>query len=741
MKIKHILSLSLLTAMSQMSAISPVVEWETLGNTTADGKPVYTQRITVKNHNGLKRLCFNQFARKMATVDKADSVVEIIPGYYYLTSPRFGEPGGDVVVDVTVSGALRNVCYIPDGLHGVMASGEVVPVEIHRRPMMSQLDKLETKGRQVMLHADSVYRLNERLNEPGQLSPFDVIPSFKSVSVSDRGIFTADKPVTHKRVDNANSEWYRITLTPDSALIEAPGMMAAKLAERVLREQLLPANGGKLPCAVIEDWPDFEYRGMMIDIARNFISYPQMERIVRQMARYRFNRLHFHIVDDEAWRLEIPGLPELTSVGARRGYTTDEHDYLAQLFAGNGDPSTSEGTANGYWTREEFINFIKLCDSLGIAVIPEIESPGHARAAIRSMEARYRRTGDETYRMIEPGDRSVYSSAQSFHDNLMNPALPGTYRFISKVVDEIASMYDDAGVRLEGIHLGGDEVPEGAWDGSESASRMADSLGVTGRHGLQGEYVRKVSKMMADKGIKMYGWQEVGTGYDDAFNKEVSPRIGGVNCWTNTLPGDRNVALRAMRGGFPVILSNVDYFYVDQIYQNHPDERGLSWGGIVDEFRTLHGYPERLCVIDPTAPGRIIGVQGQLFGETLRNMGGVETLLFPKMLGIAERGWNSKPTYSDSRFNRVIGERELPRLATGGSSFHLRGPGIVIEQGMVKMNSPYEGGVIRYTLDGTEPDGSSPVYSAPFEAGDAADIRARLYFLGAESLTQMLPVR
>ena len=175
---------------------------------------------------------------------------------------------------------------------------------------------------------------------------------------------------------------------------------------------------------MVEDYPDFHYRGLMIDVSRNFIPLSQVQSVVYKMASLRMNRLHFHIVDDEAWRLEIPGLPELTSVGARRGYTTDEKDFLAQLFAGNGDPNSTGGTANGYITREEFKDFIAFCYSLGIEVIPEIESPGHARAAIKSMEARYRNTGDDTYLLREYGD-TVFTSAQSFHDNIMNPALPG----------------------------------------------------------------------------------------------------------------------------------------------------------------------------------------------------------------------------------------------------------------------------------------------------------------------------
>ena len=245
--------------------------------------------------------------------------------------------------------------------------------------------------------------------------------------------------------------------------------------------------------------------------------------------------------------------------------------------------------------------------------------------------------------------------------------------------------------------------------------------------------------MMKEKGIPMYGWQEIGTGYDEAFNKDVAPTVGGVNCWKNTLPGDRNVALKAVKAGYPVILSNVDYFYLDMLYTDHPEERGLSWGGIVDEFKTLNGYATAMCPTDdPELKKLILGVQGQLFSETIRSYPMLQSFLLPKMLGLAERGWNVEPTYSNARFNHIISERVLPRLASEGVNFHVRQPGVTVENGMVKMNSPYEGAVIRYTLDGSEPTENLAVYSKPFKAGSEKEIRARMWYLGKPSVTTLL---
>ncbi|MDE6741899.1 MAG: family 20 glycosylhydrolase, partial [Muribaculaceae bacterium] len=388
-----------------------------------------------------------------------------------------------------------------------------------------------------------------------------------------------------------------------------------------------------------------------------------------------------------------------------------------------GDPAHNLPTANAYFTRQQFIDFIKYCDSLGIAVIPEVESPGHARAAIKAMEARYKKTGDDSYRMIEDGDTSKYSTAQFYHDNLMNPALPGTYRFIAKIVDEIAAMYKEAGVELPGIHLGGDEVPEGAWDGSASANRLCENMGMKGRHALQGEYVRKISRIMRERNIPLYGWQDICTDYDDAFHAEVAPTVGGMDCWVSPHNIDDNIAVKGVRAGYPVIISNVDYFYMDMLYAPHPEEKGLFWGGFTDELRTLEGYPDKICPRDGTEIGKVIGVSGKLFAETIRNPQDMERLLFPKCLGLAERGWNNSPTYSAEDFNILIGTKELPRLTELDTEWHLRQPGILIENGKILMNSPYPDTEIHYTLDGTRPAliGSS-VYSSPIDLPEGSGV-------------------
>lgn len=719
-----------------ISNAMPTLKWQSLGNCSDENGAYYIQRLSINGSTGVERLCFNQFARKMHTLTDGDTINEIIPGYYYLTSPRFGEDS--VVIDIRTRGQLNNVSYRPDGFHAVMKDGKVIPVEFTYESISSSPEMWQQNGKDRMPYGDAIYKFNETLKSNDKLGAFDIIPSFKSVTPTKKGYCQqAINPIV-KHITHDNYEFYRITINTDNAIIEAASEQAEKMARMALMK-LWHRNNGKIPTAIIEDYPDFHYRGVLIDISRNNQPLETLENIAFKLAQYRMNKLHFHFCDDEAWRLEIPSFPELTQIGSRRGYTLDEKEYLVQIFAGNGNPDETKGTSNGYITRQQFVEFLKKCNALGIDVIPEIESPGHARAAIKAMEARYRRTGDPIYRLIEDGDTSKYTSAQAFHDNVMNPALDGPINFMRTVIGEIISMYKDAGVELTAIHIGGDEVPDGAWNGSPSVQALIKEKNLDGEKGLHAYFVKQIANILAERGIPMNGWQEIAIGHSDEYNADVAPLTGGVNSWTvfnPKAPIDKHVSVQALKAGYPIILSNVNHFYLDQSYNYHPDEPGLTWGGVVDEFASLNGYPAKMCPVPDELKDKIIGLSGQVFAETLRSPAQLESYLFPKMFGLAERAWNADETYSNAHFNKLIAEKELPAFGND-CNFHLRQPGIISNKGTIKMNSPYEKAVIRYTLDGSEPTINSPIYTKPIKT-DAKEIRARLYYLGKESVTTIL---
>ncbi|MDE5595452.1 MAG: family 20 glycosylhydrolase [Muribaculaceae bacterium] len=714
------------------------VQWETLGNQSDENGNYYVERFTVTGNLDFDRLAFNQFARKMTPVNPADTLIEIIPGYYCISSPRFRAAEGDtVVVDIRVNGELRAICYGPDGVHTANFDGSTAPAELTFASMTEFPAQYSTPASDLMPKGEEIYAFNEALaaDVPGD---YEAVPSFKKVTLTDGESNVADIKIVEKAGDPSLGEKYTITIADNTATVEAaPAFM--KTARHRAENLVAGFAGPTVANAVVEDEPDFRYRAVMIDISRNFQTPAEMRRIIDLLARYGFNHLHFHFSDDDAWRLEIPGLPELTEVGARRGYTMDEADFIGQIHAGNGNPDAKEGTANGYFTKEDFISMLRYADSLGVKVLPEVESPGHARAAIKAMEKRYRTTGDASLRLIEDGDSSVYTSAQSFHDNVMNPALESTYAFLEKVYDGIIDMYAEAGVELPAIHIGGDEVPRGAWGGTPSVIKYKEEHGIANDHDMHAVFNRRASDYLKSKGVKVSGWQEVVCGRTDDYNNAVAPNAYSVNSWTQSLTTPDAPSRQALDGNYPLILSNVNRFYFDMAPSYHPEERGLTWSTPVDEFIALGGYPEVLVVLQPGDHEKIFGLSGQVWSETVRSGADLEMRLLPNMLGLAERAWNSTPTYTDADFNAVISAREIPAWEAGNYNYHLHQPGVKVVDGKAVMNASYAGkGEIRYTLDGSNPTAESPVYTEPVAIGDAKQIRAAYFLNGKHSVTTIV---
>lgn len=534
-----------------------------------------------------------------------------------------------------------------------------------------------------------------------------------------------------------------------------------------------------LEAVSIRDYPDLAYRGQMIDIARNFTAPENLKKLVDIFASYKLNVLHFHFCDDEAWRLEIPGLEELTAVGSRRGHTTDESQCLYPCYDGGYDPD-AKTVGNGYYSREEFIDLLKYAAERHVRIVPEIESPGHARAAIVSMKARYNKyfetdPGKATeYMLSEPEDTSRYVSVQYYTDNVMNVALPSTYRFMEKVIQELNAMYQEAGLSLFTVHLGGDEVPRGVWMGSPKCQELMKKKGMTKAHDLSEYFITQMADVMQKNGLKFSGWQEVALGHTEEAHQQLRGQAAGVYCW-NTVPGSDEVVYQTANNGYPVILCNVGNFYMDMAYNGHPDERGLDWGGYVDEsvsfsmlpfsiYRSLRvdmaGNPIDLgnaekgkTALTEIGKKHIMGVQGQLFAETIRSFDGVEYLLFPKILGLAERGWNAHPVWENlsgvreqQAFNQAlalyyekISKSEMPYWAKNGINFRLPQPGLLVKDGNLYANVAIDGAEVRYTTDGSEPTAQSTLWKEPVKCGSLV-VKAKTFYQGKESLTIILNV-
>src|SRR6266704_3365381 len=400
-----------------------------------------------------------------------------------------------------------------------------------------------------------------------------------------------------------------------------------------------PRAGLVLPAIRVVDAPRFGYRGFMLDVARNFHPKAVVLRTLDLIARYKLNVFHVHLTDDEGWRIEIPSLPELTAVGARRGHPPDSERHLPPAF-GSG-PAVDRPWGSGFLSRADYI------------------------------------------------------------DNVMNPVLESTYRFIERVVGDLVAMHREAGVPLRHIHMGGDEVPAGVWQGSPAAQTYLKAHDVTSVDELWFVFYGRVAQILKaqEGGLLPSGWEEIavrktqrGGQQTNIPNPDFAARGWRAYVWNNVPGGGaEDLAYRLANGGYDVVLSPVSNLYFDLAWNENPEETGLDWGGYVDLRKPFDFIPfdyYRNVPVDPavfvgkdrlTEYGRahIVGIQGNLWSETLVADGRLEYMMLPKLFGLAERAWAPDPDWATerdparaeslyreawSRFVNVLGQRELPRL-------------------------------------------------------------------------------
>jgi hexosaminidase len=527
----------------------------------------------------------------------------------------------------------------------------------------------------------------------------------------------------------------------------------------------------------ISDYPDAAYRGMMLDVARNFTTKNNIIKLIDVLSLYKMSVLHLHLTDDEGWRIEIPGLEELTAIGSRRGHTSDERECLYPAFDWGWDASDTATLANGYYTRNDFIKILKYAKQRHIEIIPEVDLPGHSRAAIKAMNARYYKymetdkTKAEEYLLTDFADTSKYLSAQSFTDNVMNVAMPSSYKFVEKVIDEIRKMYTDAGLELKVFHSGGDEVPHGAWEGSAISLNFMKQKGMTEIRDLKDYFVQQVLDMLDKRNIQFAAWQDVALLRNGQCNERFANRNILSYCWNNVPEWkDDEIPYKLANGGYPIILCNVTNLYIDMAYSKHQNEPGLHWGGFVNEFNTFdvlpydiyksvrrdfsgnlidieHAAKTKLPLVK-NAQNQIKGLQVQYWAETVRSFEMIEYNMFPKMFGMIDRAWNMQPQWSQSKeeqayetakqlYNAKISEKELPRLAKINVNFRLSQPGIKIIDGLLYANSYIPNAEIRYTIDGSEPTEQSTLWTEPI-ACNSKQIKAKTFYLGKCSVTTLL---
>lgn len=360
-------------------------------------------------------------------------------------------------------------------------------------------------------------------------------------------------------------------------------------------------KNGPLACGELKDTPRFAWRGQHLDTARHYYEPTSITALLDLMALLKLNRFHWHFADDEAFRIALESLPELTRETAMRG----EGQLLPALFGG----SPCEG---GFYAKKTVRDIINHAKALNIEVMPEIEAPAHALA----LTAIFPDTRD-------PGDNGKETSVQGYQRNALNPAMPKTWEVLEKVIDEISDLFP-----FNHIHLGCDELPEDTWMSSPRARELMAEHGLETTQDLQGWTVAKLAKYAATKGQRPAAWEEAALGSNGGIGNNAI-----LFSWTG-----QGAGLDAARAGYDVVMTPAQHVYLDMAHSSDPDDWGASWAAFVELSDTVLWDP----VPDPSLEKRIIGVQGAFWSEFTTTDAQMWSMLMPRMLGVAMQAWQSK---------------------------------------------------------------------------------------------------
>lgn len=372
----------------------------------------------------------------------------------------------------------------------------------------------------------------------------------------------------------------------------------------------IPASG------TIEDAPASGFRGCHLDVARRFYPVGDVRRFVAILAWNKLNRFHWHLSDDEAWRVEIDAYPELTEIGAWRG-----HGLPLEPFLGTG-PERS----GGYYRKEEIREIVALAERFGIDVIPEIDIPGHCHAMLVALP-----------NLRDQRETGAYYSIQAFPNNCLNPAVEDIQGALATIFDEMIALFPS-----RWFHIGADEVPKDAWSHSPAAAELGARLGTTGSAPLQAQFLRRIQDFLSSRGKVTGAWEEAAHG--GGIDATSSYLVG----WTRT-----EISRQLAAEGYDVVVAPGQAYYLDMANSPEWHEPGSYWAG--------WSSPEATYAYEPTGgwtdaeAARFQGVQACIWSEPMIAPEIFDRLVFPRLSAIAETGWTAPGHKSFPRFAALSG--------------------------------------------------------------------------------------
>jgi hexosaminidase len=464
--------------------------------------------------------------------------------------------------------------------------------------------------------------LTERLRQSTGY-PLKAHTKFVSSTAMKDGILLTTKDAN----TNLGAEGYELTIAPDSIVIRAPTQAGlfygAQTLFQLLPPEIFSANlvtnvDWQMPCVQIEDWPRFKWRGLMLDVSRHFYNKSEVETILDAMALHKLNMFHWHLTDDQGWRIEIKKYPKLTQIGAWRagvGFGLDPKSTTAY------GPDERYG---GFYTQDDIREVVKYAAARHIAIVPEIEMPGHATAALAAYPQFSCTGGPFTPPLVGGVFNGIY-----------DPAKEETFQFLDDVLTEVFQLFPG-----RYVHIGGDEVPKDTWKNNPECQALMKREGLKNEDELQSWFIRRMQKFVSAHGRTMIGWSEILQG-GLAQNAAVMDWIGG--------------GAEAASAGHDVVMSPTAYCYLD-FYQssNHVAEpKAAAWGGPLT-LSKVYSFDLMPTNLPPQLQSHILGTQGNLWTEWVPNLKHAEYMIFPRECAIAEITWSSESSHNWDDFMRRL---------------------------------------------------------------------------------------
>jgi hexosaminidase len=415
-----------------------------------------------------------------------------------------------------------------------------------------------------------------------------------------------------QRLAKLGSEGYRLLVTPQRVTVRAfqPAGLFHALHSLL---QLLPADifrqapasgvSWTLPCIQIEDYPRFAWRGAMLDVCRHFMPKEFVKKFIDLLALHKMNSFHWHLTDDQGWRIEIKKYPRLTEVGAWRKETQ------AGKPDENWQPQGFDGIPHGgFYTQEDVREIVAYANQRFINVVPEIEMPGHSQAAV----AAYPELGNT-------GSPVEVSTHWGIHQDIYNPD-ESTILFLQDVLGEVLDLFPSPF-----IHTGGDEAPKEQWMESPAAQARMRVLGLANEDELQSYFIRRMDSFLTARGRRLIGWDEI---LEGGLAQNAT-----VMSWRGEAGG-----IQTAVAGHDVVMAPNHYTYLDYYQSEDTDHEPIAIGGYLP-LEMVYGYEPIPAELDTRAAGHVLGTQCQLWTEFIPNPKQVEYMAFPRLAALAEVAW------------------------------------------------------------------------------------------------------